>query len=41
MTEALRLDPTISLERIARGSPFKDPKDLERALEVWRRAGLK
>jgi adenylate cyclase len=41
MAHALKLDPTISLERVARGSPYKDPKDLERTLEVYRRAGLK
>ncbi len=41
MAQALRLDPTISLERVARGLPYKDPKDLERTLEIFRRAGLK
>jgi TolB-like protein/class 3 adenylate cyclase/cytochrome c-type biogenesis protein CcmH/NrfG len=41
VAEALRLNPTFSLEQARQIYPFKDPADLERFLASWRKAGLK
>jgi uncharacterized protein HemY len=41
MAHALRLDPTLTLERLAKMVPFKNPADLERHLDLARKAGLK
>ncbi|MBI3757457.1 MAG: adenylate/guanylate cyclase domain-containing protein [Deltaproteobacteria bacterium] len=41
VAEALRLNPTFSLEQAKQIYPFKDPADLERFLASWRKAGLK
>jgi adenylate cyclase len=41
MAEALRLNPTFSLEKARQMYPFKDPADLERFLAAWSKAGLK
>ncbi|MBI3302180.1 MAG: tetratricopeptide repeat protein, partial [Deltaproteobacteria bacterium] len=41
IAEALRLNPTFSLEKARQMYPFKDPADLEHFLAAWRKAGLK
>ncbi len=41
MAHALKLDPTLTLERHAKLTLFKNPADLERALDLARKAGLK
>jgi adenylate cyclase len=42
MAEALRVDPKLSLERAAKSYKiFKNPEDLQRALDAYRKAGLK
>jgi tetratricopeptide (TPR) repeat protein len=41
MAHALRLDPRMTLERLAKGIPYKNPADLERTLDLYRKAGLK
>jgi len=39
--EVLQLNPNFSLETISQTIPQKDPAVLERALDAWRKAGLK
>jgi tetratricopeptide (TPR) repeat protein len=39
--EALRLEPRISLEFLAKMAPWKNQADLERGLSALRKAGLK
>ncbi len=39
--EVLKIDPTFSLERFARGLPFRDQSFINRSVEAWRKAGLK
>jgi len=41
VAEVLRLNPNLSLEGLKQTVPFKDPADLERFLDGWRKAGLK
>jgi hypothetical protein len=41
MAHALRLDPTLTLERHAKSSVYKNPADLDRGLDLARKAGLK
>jgi len=41
ITEALRLNPNLSLDTVKQISPYKNPADLERFLDGLRKAGLK
>ncbi|MBI2159557.1 MAG: hypothetical protein HYU25_04055 [Candidatus Rokubacteria bacterium] len=41
LAEALRRNPAWSVERAARGRPYKDPAETERDLAALRKAGLK
>jgi tetratricopeptide (TPR) repeat protein len=38
--EVLNINPSFSLERLAKGLPFKDPAETERVLDALRKAGL-
>jgi len=39
--EVLKLDPNFSVDRYAKGRPYKDPAHLERIVAALRKAGLK
>ena len=39
--EVLKIEPQFSVTRYAKGQIYKNPKDLERALDALRKAGLK
>ena len=39
--QALRINPSFSVERRRRVLPFRDPKDFERRVEGLRKAGLR
>ena len=39
--EVLKINPTFSLEQLARGLPYRDKSFINRSVDAWRKAGLK